>query len=68
MKALGEIEMTDRDEFVARYRKTLQERAMGPSGRPGVFNDHNCWRCHSGELPCVNGNANRCEFLHARND
>lgn len=45
-----------------------RERGMGSSGRPGIFNHHNCWRCHSGELPCVNGNPRGCEYPHARND
>ncbi len=36
--------------------------------RAGMFVYHNCWKCQSGEKPCVNGNPGRCEFPHARND
>jgi hypothetical protein len=36
--------------------------------REGIFRYHNCWKCHDGELPCVSGNSNSCEFPHARND
>lgn len=36
--------------------------------RTGMFRDHNCWKCQSGEKPCVVGNPGRCEFPHARND
>jgi hypothetical protein len=37
-------------------------------GRDGVFRDHNCARCESGERACVRGDPRRCEFPHARND
>jgi len=36
--------------------------------RTGMFVYHNCWKCQSGEKPCVRGNPGRCEFPHARND
>ncbi|MFA7308374.1 MAG: hypothetical protein WC026_17085 [Hyphomicrobium sp.] len=36
--------------------------------RPGIFRDHNCYRCDSGKKPCVVGNPSRCEYPHARND
>lgn len=36
--------------------------------RVGIFVNHNCSRCRSGELPCKSGNPNRCEYPHARND
>lgn len=36
--------------------------------RTGVFATHNCWRCHDGKEPCVNGSPRNCENLHARND
>jgi hypothetical protein len=36
--------------------------------RPPPFDYHNCWKCHDGAKPCVNGNPFGCEFLHARND
>ncbi len=36
--------------------------------RSGIFVHHNCYRCGSGEMPCVNGNPNQCEYPHARND
>ena len=36
--------------------------------RPGIFATHNCWKCQSGELPCVSGSPHDCEYPHARND
>lgn len=36
--------------------------------RPGIFATHNCWKCDNGKKPCANGNPNRCDYLHARND
>lgn len=46
-----------------------QERAMGPDySRTGIFVDHNCWRCQSGKLPCVQRSPSQCEHPHARND
>lgn len=36
--------------------------------RDGIFRLHNCWRCKDGAEPCKSGNANRCEYPHARND
>jgi hypothetical protein len=36
--------------------------------REGIFRYHNCWKCNSGEKPCVIGNPNRCDHPHARND
>ncbi len=36
--------------------------------RHGIFVHHNCWRCHDGERPCVQGHPNQCEYPHARND
>jgi hypothetical protein len=50
-----------------RLAKTLDPRDTDPS-REGVFRDHNCWKCNSGEKPCVVGNPSRCDNLHARND
>ena len=37
-------------------------------GRNGIFRDHNCWKCKSGEKPCVVNNPRKCEYPHARND
>jgi hypothetical protein len=34
----------------------------------GMFRDHRCYRCNSGERACVRGNPRNCEFPHARND
>jgi hypothetical protein len=34
----------------------------------GIFRDHRCWKCNDGQLPCVQRNANQCEYPHARND
>ena len=36
--------------------------------RDGIFVYHNCWKCKSGEKPCVVGNPRQCEYPHARND
>lgn len=36
--------------------------------KDGIFRDHNCWKCKSGEYPCANGNPRRCEYPRARND
>lgn len=36
--------------------------------RPGIFCDHNCWKCKNGAGECVNGNPRQCEYPHARND
>ena len=36
--------------------------------RPGIFRDHNCYRCKDGTQPCVGGNPRQCEYPHARND
>lgn len=38
--------------------------------RKGIFQTHNCWRCQSGERPCIKGKGNErdCDSLHARND
>lgn len=48
---------------------TDMEQAMAPRrDRLAPFDDHNCWRCRSGQLACVEGNPRRCSFLHARND
>jgi hypothetical protein len=45
----------------------IDPRDPDPS-RPGLFRDHNCWKCNSGEKPCVAGNPRECGNLHARND
>lgn len=38
--------------------------------RFGEFRDHNCYRCKSGQIPCIKGVGNErdCASLHARND
>ncbi len=36
--------------------------------REGIFVYHNCSYCDSGKRPCRQGNPNRCEYPHARND
>lgn len=47
------------------------EEAMADRQDPlhPMFRSHNCWKCNSGERPCVakRGPAN-CEYPHARND
>lgn len=56
------------DERNARLRqKRVDPRDPDPT-REGIFRDHNCWKCNSGEKPCVVGNPSRCEYPHARND
>lgn len=45
----------------------IDPRDPDPS-RPGIFRDHNCYRCKDGTQPCVKGNPNQCEYPHARND
>jgi hypothetical protein len=48
------------------------EKAMSPDPtKEGIFRDHNCWKCRSGELPCPFQKPGReylCEYPHARND
>ncbi len=45
------------------------EKAMGPDHtKSGIFVNHNCWACNDGAKPCRQGNSNRCEYPHARND
>lgn len=53
--------MTDHDKTI------VEPRGADPS-RPGIFRDHNCWKCQDGKKPCVNGSPNRCDYPHARND
>jgi hypothetical protein len=49
--------------------KPVTPHPMDPDpSRPGIFRDHNCYRCRDGAKPCVNGNPRQCEFPHARND
>lgn len=36
--------------------------------RTDIFRDHNCWMCHDGAVPCVQGNPRNCWYPHARND
>jgi hypothetical protein len=36
--------------------------------RQGIFVNHNCSYCHNGELPCRQGDPNRCGNPMARND
>jgi hypothetical protein len=45
------------------------ERAMSPDmSRPDpFFQNHNCWKCQHGKLPCVQP-GRVCEYPHARND
>jgi len=52
------------------YKLTVCDRDLRDSdpSREGIFRDHNCWRCRSGELPCVQGHPRQCEYPHARND
>lgn len=45
----------------------LDPRDPDPS-REGIFRNHNCSYCRSGELPCREGDANRCSNPMARND
>jgi hypothetical protein len=36
--------------------------------RPGIFRDHNCWKCKDGANPCAEGNPRQCQYPFARND
>jgi hypothetical protein len=36
--------------------------------KEGIFRNHSCSKCDDGEKPCAQGNPNRCEYPHARND
>jgi hypothetical protein len=38
------------------------------TSRTGMFRDHNCSKCDSGNKPCVRDNPRNCEYPHARND
>jgi hypothetical protein len=56
------------NEAVAAIDGALDPREPDTT-RKGIFRDHNCYRCHSGELPCATvGGPLNCEFPHARND
>ena len=52
---------------VTAHRKPVDPRDPDPS-RPGIFRDHNCWKCKDGQKPCASGNPHGCEYPHARND
>ncbi len=45
----------------------LDPRDPDPS-REGIFRNHNCAYCDSGKQPCRQGDPNRCDNPHARND
>lgn len=36
--------------------------------REGIFQNHNCWTCKHGALPCRQGSPSQCSNPHARND
>jgi hypothetical protein len=38
--------------------------------KEGIFRDHSCYRCDSGNKPCIKGKGRErdCDTLHARND
>lgn len=36
--------------------------------RDGIFRTHNCVSCNHGRWPCVQGDSEKCEYPHARND
>ena len=56
------------DEFETALRtQRVDPRDPDPS-RPGIFADHNCWKCKDGQKPCASGNPRGCEYPHARND
>lgn len=49
----------------------VSEDAREPRHNPQhpMFLDHNCWKCGSGDRPCVHrGGPSQCEYPHARND
>lgn len=55
------------DEFEATIRTPRDPRDPDYS-RPGIFAEHNCWKCKNGTKPCVGGNPHACEYPRARND
>lgn len=58
---------TPEEAAAHRKRQGLDPRDPDPS-RPGIFRDHNCWKCKDGAEPCVKSNPRQCEYPHARND
>lgn len=51
----------------ARLVEAMLDPREPDNSRSGIFRNHNCWKCRSGEKPCAQGNPNRCEFPVARN-
>lgn len=60
-------------EYCRRYQRSLGfRRAMEPDdSRPGIFANHNCWKCKDGtdltKCPTPDRPGN-CGYPHARND
>lgn len=57
----------DGEDAVRERDGRVDPRDPDPS-RPGIFRDHNCWKCQDGKLPCAKGHTLNCEYPHARND
>lgn len=59
----------ERQERWAKRRAAERDPFIDPS-KTGIFRDHSCYRCDSGNKPCIKGagNERQCDTLHARND
>lgn len=55
-------------EDLKNQQRTKPDPRDPDHSRLGIFVHHNCWKCGSGEKPCVEGNPSRCSFPVARND
>lgn len=67
IRSLNIIEELGGSDPAPKRAARVDPRDPDPS-RPGIFRDHNCWRCDSGKKPCVQGRPHNCEYPHARND
>ncbi len=61
----------ERQERWAKRRVAERAPFTDPTKPIGsIFRDHSCYRCDSGNKPCVKGagHERECDTLHARND
>ena len=59
--------LTHQEEYAMRQQKP--DPRDPDYSREGIFQNHNCYRCEHGKMPCVRGgNPAKCEHPHARND
>lgn len=61
-------ETTQWNDFLNQHIKEKPDPRDPDHSRTGIFVYHNCWKCKSGEKPCVSGNPGICGYPHARND